>query len=105
VPDYLPTGDELFETGSLGNIGQYSNGHDDALIRATLQTRSTSAFLNAMYRWEEWLTPQLPVIYQPSAPAYLIESINSLCIGTQNPTLALTPEDWYYVSGRCPSSR
>jgi peptide/nickel transport system substrate-binding protein len=105
VPDYLPTGDELFETGSLGNVGQYSNGHNDALISATLQTHSTSALFNAMYNWEKWLTPQLPVIYQPSAPAYLMESVNSLCIGTQSPTLALTPEDWYYVNGRCPSSR
>jgi peptide/nickel transport system substrate-binding protein len=97
VPDYLPTGDELFGTGSLGNIGQYSDGTNDALIRKTLQATSSSAFLQAMYTWHDYLTKQFPVLLQPTAPAYLIESIDNLKIGKQSPTLALTPEDWYYV--------
>lgn len=97
VPDYLPTGDELFGTGSLGNIGHYSYPHNDALIRATLQATSRKSFLQAMYAWQDWLTPQVPVVYQPTAPAFLIESIDNLKIGTQSPTLALTPENWYYV--------
>lgn len=97
VPDYLPTGDELFGTHSAGNIGQYSNAHNDSLIKATIQAPSNSAFLRAMYNWQEWLTPQIPVLLQPTAPAYLIESIDNLKIGPQSPTLALTPEDWYYV--------
>jgi peptide/nickel transport system substrate-binding protein len=96
VPDYLPTGDELFGTGSLGNIGHYSNHHNDALIQATLQA-SKKSFLQAMYAWQDWLTPQVPVVYQPTAPAALVESIDNLKIGTQSPTLAITPEDWYYV--------
>jgi peptide/nickel transport system substrate-binding protein len=93
VPDYLPTGDELFGTNSIGNIGEYSNPTNDALIRKTVQ----SSNLKVMYRWEKFLTPQLPVILQPEAPAALVESINTLRIGKQSPTLALTPEDWYYV--------
>jgi peptide/nickel transport system substrate-binding protein len=97
VPDYLPTGDELFGTGSLGNIGQYSNATNDAKIKATLQANSGSAFLQAMYSWQNWLTKQFPVLLQPTAPAYLIESKDNLRIGKQSPTLALTPEDWYYV--------
>ena len=97
VPDYLPTGDELFGTGSLGNIGHFHSTANDALIKATTQATSKKAFLQAMYTWQDTLTPQLPVIYQPTAPAYLMESINNLKIGTQSPTLALTPEDWYYV--------
>lgn len=97
VPDYIPTGDELFETGSLGNIGHYSNPHDDALIKATLRANSKAAFVQAMYRWQDWLTQQFPVIYQPTAPAALIESISNLKIGTADPTLEITPEDWYYV--------
>lgn len=97
VPDYLPTGDELFGTGSLGNIGHYSNAHNDTLIKATLRATSTKSFLRAMYAWQDYLTSQLPVVYQPTAPASLIESIDNLKIGKQSPTLALTPEDWYYV--------
>ena len=96
VPDYLPTGDELFGTGSLGNIGHYSSTTNDALIKATIQAPKRS-FLQAMYKWQDWLTQRLPVVYQPTAPAYLIESIDNLKIGTQSPTLALTPETWYYV--------
>lgn len=96
VPDYLPTGDELFGTGSIGNLGEYSNAHNDSLIKTTVQA-SSSDFLPAMYAWQNWLTQQLPVAMQPTAAAYLLESINSLHIGKQSPTLALTPEDWYYV--------
>jgi peptide/nickel transport system substrate-binding protein len=95
VPDYLPTGDELFGTDSAGNIGQYSNKYNDGLIKKTIQT--SSGFLPAMYKWQNWLTNQVPVLLQPTAPAYLIESIDNLKIGPQSPTLALTPEDWYYV--------
>lgn len=97
VPDYLPTGDELFGTGSLGNIGHYSNAHNDTLIKATLRATSTKSFLRAMYAWQDYLTSQLPVVYQPTAPASLIESVDNLKIGKQSPTLAITPEDWYYV--------
>ena len=32
VPDYLPTGDELFGTGSAGNLGHYSDIKNDRLI-------------------------------------------------------------------------
>jgi peptide/nickel transport system substrate-binding protein len=92
-PDYLPTGDELFETGSAGNLGEYSNKHDDSLIKATLRTSN----LQPLYRWEDYLTTQLPVILQPEAPMALVESVDNLRIGTLAPTLTLQPEDWYYV--------
>ncbi|HET9897076.1 MAG TPA: ABC transporter substrate-binding protein [Streptosporangiaceae bacterium] len=93
VPDYLPTGDELFGTGSGGNIGHFSDKTNDRLIAKTLQTPS----LKAMYKWEDYLTQRLPVVLQPTAPAALIESVANLHIGRQSPTLAITPEDWYYV--------
>ncbi len=93
VPDYLPTGDELFGGGSAGNIGHYDDPTDNELIAKTLQSSS----LKAMYKWEDYLTQQLPVVLQPTAPAALIESIDNLRIGPQSPTLALTPEDWYFV--------
>jgi hypothetical protein len=93
VPDYLPTGDELFQTGSLGNTGQYSNATDDSLIKQTL----ASSNMHFMWKWENYLTAQLPVVFQPDAPAALVESIDSLHIGTQSPTLAINPEYWYFV--------
>jgi len=50
-----------------------------------------------MWQWEDYLTTQLPVVFQPDAPAALVESISNLHIGTQSPTLAINPEEWYYL--------
>jgi len=93
VPDYLPTGDELFQTGSAGNLGAYSDHKDDQLIAQTVQNFS----LRAMYRWEDYLAKQLPVVMQPEAPAALVENIDNLYIGPQDPTLDVTPEFWHFL--------
>jgi peptide/nickel transport system substrate-binding protein len=93
VPDYLPTGEELFKTGAASNIGQYSNATNDQLIADTLRSSS----LQSMWTWQDFLTQQLPVMLQPLAPSALVESIGTLRIGVQSPTLEMTPEDWYYV--------
>ena len=93
VPDYLPTGEELFLTGAASNVGAYTNGMNDKLIKASLRNSSPQA----MWAWENYLRPRLPIVMQPLAPSALVESINNLRIGVQSPTLALTPEDWYYV--------
>ena len=95
APDYLPTGDTLFESGAPNNAGQYSSAKDDQLINATLDARSASAFQSAMYTWQKYLAGQLPVVYQPDAPT-LIETIKGLNIGPQNSALDITPEMWFY---------
>ena len=92
-PDYLPTGDELFETHSFGNTGRYSDHTNDEDIKATLHSSSMSV----MYKWEDYLTTQLPVALQPDAPDALVESIDTLHIGVQSPTLAINPEQWYFL--------
>jgi peptide/nickel transport system substrate-binding protein len=96
APDYLPTGEELFQTTSVANGGHYSNSHNDALITASLQAQKPSAFDKAMYTWEDYLADQLPVVWTPNV-ATLDESVNDLYIGPQSPTLTLTPEFWYYL--------
>jgi peptide/nickel transport system substrate-binding protein len=95
VPDYLPTGEELFMTNSVANLGHYSNAINDQYIKATL--RNPDKNLGLMYKWEDYLTKQLPVVFQPDAPAALVESRNDLHIGVQSPTLAINPEQWYYL--------
>jgi peptide/nickel transport system substrate-binding protein len=95
APDYLPTGDTLFQTGAPNNAGQYSNAHDDQLINATLDARTASQFQSAMYAWQNYLAGQLPVVYQPDAPT-LLETIKGLEIGPQNSALDITPEMWSY---------
>ncbi|MGI9008636.1 MAG: ABC transporter substrate-binding protein [Streptosporangiaceae bacterium] len=93
VPDYLPTGDELFQTNSFANLGKYSNATNDKYIKATLN----SSNMSLMYKWEDYLTKQLPVALQPDAPAALVESVDNLHIGVQSPTLAINPEQWYFL--------
>jgi len=95
APDYLPTGDTLFETGAPNNGGAYSDPHNDQLITGTLDARTASAFQSAMYTWQDYLAAQLPVVYQPDAPT-LIETIKGLEIGPQNSALDITPEMWFY---------
>jgi peptide/nickel transport system substrate-binding protein len=93
-PDYLPTGDQLFECGAVANSGGYCDKANDSLIAQTLTDDSLSLF----YKWQDYLAPQLPVIYQPNAAYTLTEVSNSLKgYFPQSPTLSITPEDWYFV--------
>jgi peptide/nickel transport system substrate-binding protein len=93
VPDYLPTGDVLFQSGSFANLGNYRDAHNDALIKQTLDNSD----LGVMYTWQDYLTKQLPVVFQPAAPHALVESVNNLHIGTLSSTLAINPEEWYFL--------
>jgi peptide/nickel transport system substrate-binding protein len=94
-PDYLPTGDVLFENTSPNNAGAYDSAQNNALITDTLQARTSSQFYAAMYNWQNYLALQLPVVYQPNS-AILMETINGLSIGPQNTALTITPEMWHY---------
>jgi peptide/nickel transport system substrate-binding protein len=94
APDFLPTGEELFECGAVANSGGYCDPANDALINKTL----TSSDLSYMYAWEDYLATQLPVLWQPSAEYQLTEVTGNLKgVTPQSPTLDITPEDWYFV--------
>jgi peptide/nickel transport system substrate-binding protein len=93
-PDYLPTGDQLFQCGAVANSGGYCDKTNDSLIEQTLTNDNLSLF----YQWQDYLAPQLPVMYQPNAAYTLTEVANNLKgYFPQSPTLSLTPEDWYFV--------
>jgi peptide/nickel transport system substrate-binding protein len=93
-PDYLPTGEELFQSGAVANAGGYANPANDSLIEKTL----TSSDLQDMYDWQNYLASQLPVIWQPDADYQVTEIASGLRgVTPQSPTLNLTPEDWYFV--------
>jgi hypothetical protein len=95
-PDYLPTGEELFENTSDADAGGFNSTVDNALIQDTLQAATPAAFNKAMYTWQAWLAKDLPVVYQPNA-ATLVENIDDLYIGPQPTTLTINPEDWHYL--------
>jgi peptide/nickel transport system substrate-binding protein len=93
-PDVLPTGETLFMCGAIANSGGYCDKTNDSLIDQTL----TSSANSAMYTWQNYLSPQLPVEWQPNAPYQITEVANNLKgVLPQEPTLNITPEDWYYV--------
>jgi peptide/nickel transport system substrate-binding protein len=98
-PDYLPTGEELFGTTSADNFGGYSDTTNDHLIAATLHARSTADFYRAFYKWQNYLSGQLPNMLEPEGPYQLTEIADDLKStgAMQTPTMMLTPEDWYLV--------
>jgi peptide/nickel transport system substrate-binding protein len=94
TPDYLPTGDELFQSGAVANAGGFSSKTNDALIEKTL----TSGESQAMYNWEDYLANQLPMMWQPNGAYSLTEVSNNLRgVIPQSPTLSINPENWYFV--------
>ncbi len=94
APNFLPTGEELFQCAAVANSGGYCDTANDGLISKTL----TSGNLSYMYQWQDYLSAQLPVEWQPNADYQLTEVANNLKgVTPQSPTLDLTPENWYYV--------
>ena len=93
-PDFLPTGDEVFLCGAINNFGGYCDPANDALIDKTL----TSSNLQYMYNWQNYMTPQLPVMWAPNAATQLTEVASNLKGALpQSPTLSINPENWYFV--------
>jgi peptide/nickel transport system substrate-binding protein len=94
APDYLPTGEALFMCGVPSNAGGYCNKTNDAMINKTL----TSGNLSYLYKWQDYLSAQLPVEWTPN-PVWLLTEIASNLRGVlpQSPTLSINPENWYFV--------
>jgi peptide/nickel transport system substrate-binding protein len=94
APDYSPTGETLFLSGSIANSGGYTNKTNDAYIQKTLTTDNPQA----MYTWQNYLAAQLPVMFQPNGAYSLTEIVNNLKgVTPQSPTLGFNPENWYFV--------
>jgi peptide/nickel transport system substrate-binding protein len=93
-PDFAPTGETLFKCGAIANSGGYCTPLNDALINKTLMSDN----LSFMYRWQNFLATQLPVMFQPNGVYQLTEIVNNLKgVTPQSPTLSINPENWYFV--------
>ena len=94
VPDYYPSGETLFETGSGANSSGYSNPENDALINQTL----TSSSLTSLYTWQNYLSTQVPMIWEPNGVYAMYEVADNLKgVLPQSTTGNLNPEDWYFT--------
>jgi peptide/nickel transport system substrate-binding protein len=93
-PDYLPTGEIAYLSGAASNPGGYSDPVDDAMIEKTL----TSGNLSYMYTWEDYLSAQLAMEWQPEPAFQLTEIANNLKGALpQSSTESINPENWYFV--------
>lgn len=89
-PDYLPTGELLFQTGAGSNSGSYSDPKMDSLISAS----NTESGTQPLYDYEDFAAEQLPVIYQPVQ--YTVNAVSSHVGGVVfNPLTSLNAEFWY----------
>jgi peptide/nickel transport system substrate-binding protein len=94
VPDYYPSGETLFLSGSGANSGGYSNAKNDALINQTL----TSSSLTSLYTWQNYLSTQVPMIWEPNGVYAMYEVADNLKgVLPQSTTGNLNPEDWYFT--------
>ncbi len=90
APDYLPTGESLFQTGAGSNSGNYSDAQMDKLIAATTTTSGTAP----IFAYSDYTAKQLPVIFQ--ANPYTIYAVAKSLGGVVfNPLLSLNAEYWY----------
>jgi peptide/nickel transport system substrate-binding protein len=94
APDYLPTGETLFKCGAIANSGGFCDKKNDSLIDTTLTNSSNQA----LYTWQDYLAPKLPVMWQPNADTAVYEiNANLHGVWPMAPTLNLNPEDWYFT--------
>ena len=91
APDYYPTGEAIFQTGAGSNSGSYSSKQNDTNIAATT-SKNTS-----LTNYENYLTQQLPVVYQPNAVTSLTEIKKGLTgVTPQSPLWSINPENWRF---------
>jgi peptide/nickel transport system substrate-binding protein len=96
LPDYLPTGEEIFQTGATSNVGDYSNSTDNADILATTEAPSSKAETAAIFKYEDFVAKQLPVLFLPG-DSYQVTMFKSKLHGVlpQEP-VSFTPQDFYF---------
>jgi peptide/nickel transport system substrate-binding protein len=99
LPDFYPSGEELFESGALANYESYDNATADRLIRATT-TAPPAQSQSALDAYQNYIAEQVPVIFTPQLAGNPIQgypAVVSSHLGgyDSNVYQGITPEDWY----------
>jgi peptide/nickel transport system substrate-binding protein len=94
-PDHYPSGDEIFQTGALGNVNNYSDPAIDKLIAATTTTPAAGSQA-ALDAYADQVRLQLPDFWQPS-PGTLDTVQANLHGFTPNAYGFINPEEWYFT--------
>jgi peptide/nickel transport system substrate-binding protein len=94
VPDYYPTGETLFMSGSGANSSGFKDPQNDSLINDTLTGNS----LDPLFTWQDYLSQKLPENWLPNGVYELTEVSNNLQgVVPQSTTANLNPENWYFT--------
>jgi peptide/nickel transport system substrate-binding protein len=96
APDHYPSGEEIFQTGALGNVGSYSNARIDRLIRATTTVTSRAGAQAALNAYANAVRLALPDFWQPS-PGTLLSFQSNLAGVVPNAYGFISPEEWYFT--------
>jgi peptide/nickel transport system substrate-binding protein len=94
-PDHYPSGEEIFQTGALGNVANYSNATTDKLIEATTTTPEAGAKA-ALDAYQDQVRLELPNFWQPS-PGTLVTVQSNLRGFVPNAYGFISPEEWYFT--------
>jgi peptide/nickel transport system substrate-binding protein len=100
-PDYMPTGEPLYNPGAPGNFGSYSDPKMTQLIRATI-TAPTGSEATALTAYDNYVEQQLPVVFQPSQTGTYFGGAGTLVAKNLGGYAAnafgyMNPEDWYFT--------
>lgn len=95
TPDHLPTGEEIFQSGALGNVSNFSDPRIDKLIEATT-TAPVAGEQAALARYQDAVRLALPDFWQPS-PGTLVTLQGNLRGYENNVFGYLNPEDWSFA--------
>jgi peptide/nickel transport system substrate-binding protein len=99
APDFEPTGESLFYTGSAADYEGYSSAEADKLIEAST-TAPASQAQAALDAYENYIIQQVPAVFVPTPtgdPTVASIVLTSKHLGgyTNNVYAYLTPETWY----------
>jgi peptide/nickel transport system substrate-binding protein len=88
-----PDGAILFSSNGPSNLGGYSNSQADSDI-----SQLGSGGIPAFYKYENYLSGQLPGLWMPQTDTQ-ISAVNNKLIGPypQDPLENIYPENWYFV--------
>jgi peptide/nickel transport system substrate-binding protein len=91
-PGFLPTGENLFQTGGEANDGRFSTPEEDSLIKRV----QTDSSLTLFHQYATYTSEQLPFLWMPQS--YFIQPvINTLQGVTFNPYYTFLPEYWHFT--------
>lgn len=94
-PDFYPSGELLFASGAGANYENYSNQKADKLIHASLLSGHGN---EALFAYENYMTDQVPVVWQPYPLRQLSEIRKGLKgMGPQSVEGDIFPEKWHFV--------